>query len=106
MNRRGFFQTLGTIAAGFTILPGALTYTRKWKPIDCGIYVPNPEYINAQFELAIYRQTPGMKAVLFTRTSWDQVGLVGEPINQWFPHRFNSREDFLIGQNIKPWILM
>lgn len=31
MNRRNFLSTLAQAAAAFTILPGAVTYERKWK---------------------------------------------------------------------------
>jgi hypothetical protein len=40
MNRRGFLKSLGTLAAGFAILPAATTYGRRWKIAANGFSVP------------------------------------------------------------------
>ena len=41
--RRAFFRTLGAAVAGFSILPSATTYVRKWIPTASGVVVPyNP----------------------------------------------------------------
>lgn len=52
MNRRNFFKTLATVAAGFSILPAATTYARApWrKAMGSGIYILNPEWKNAPYE--------------------------------------------------------
>jgi hypothetical protein len=67
-NRRAFFKTLGLVAAGFSILPAATTYVRKWSPstgwqiarfkshlVDQQpIYdqaIINPEWINSDLEI-------------------------------------------------------
>ncbi len=52
MNRRGFLRAVGLAAASFTILPGATTYVRRWKPSRAGLYLPNPEWVNAEYEMA------------------------------------------------------
>lgn len=51
MNRRGFLRSVGLAAASFAILPGASTYVRSWKPTKAGLYLPNPDWINAEYEL-------------------------------------------------------
>lgn len=50
MNRRGFFSTLAKAVAGFTILPAATTYARNWTPTE-NLWVPNPEWENADYEI-------------------------------------------------------
>lgn len=54
MNRRSFFKTLAVAAAGFSVLPSATTYARaKWvKQASSGIYVVNPAWVNAPYEVA------------------------------------------------------
>lgn len=62
MNRRSFFKTLATAAAGFAILPSATSYTRApWKRVIRveGLWIPNPEYANAPYEVAFYLQENG-----------------------------------------------
>ena len=57
MNRRSFFKTLATAAAAFTILPSAVTYGRTWaKKTSSGIYVVNPAWVNAPYEVGFYFQ--------------------------------------------------
>jgi len=34
MDRRAFLETLTKAAAGFTILPAATTYARRWRPVE------------------------------------------------------------------------
>lgn len=51
MNRRNFLGKLLVGAAAFAILPSATTYARSWKPLGSGILVPNPEWVNAPFEI-------------------------------------------------------
>lgn len=59
MNRRGFFGTIGKVAAGFMILPGA---GRVWKavaevvPVRYRI-VPNPAWFDAPYEVWMVRST-------------------------------------------------
>jgi len=53
MNRRSFFKTLATAAAGFTILPPATTYERVWKAQAKWLIV-NPEWVDAPFETQIF----------------------------------------------------
>ncbi|MDE2096200.1 MAG: hypothetical protein KGL39_03070 [Patescibacteria group bacterium] len=45
MNRRNFLSVLAKAAAGFTILPSAVTYQRQWKPNSTGIMVPFYEVV-------------------------------------------------------------
>lgn len=56
MNRRGFFKTLATAVAGFSILPAATTYTRApWKKsAGSGIWIVNPEWLNAPYEVTFF----------------------------------------------------
>ena len=51
---------MATAAAGFAILPSATTYTRaSWKKVG-DLYVPNPEWLNAPYEVAFFiQQDPG-----------------------------------------------
>lgn len=53
-NRRNFFGTIGTLVAGFTILPAATTYNRVWnfKRSSSGLWTINPEYDTAPYEVA------------------------------------------------------
>ena len=49
MNRRSFFSTIAKAAAGFAILPSAVTYARHWKTINSGIVVPEYNGIEIRF---------------------------------------------------------
>jgi hypothetical protein len=49
MNRRNFFKSLAKAAAGFAILPSAVTYARTWKRTS-DLWIPNPEWKNAPYE--------------------------------------------------------
>jgi len=87
LNRRSFFKTLATAAAGFTILPAATKYTRTpWKKLSAsGIYVVNPEWRDAPYQMyflvqdgipdVVYgnrryaNQSTGFK-ILFRRFPW------------------------------------
>lgn len=62
MNRRGFFKTLATAAAGFAILPAATTYARTpWKRLaGSDIYVINPEWVNAPYEMYFLVEDSGL----------------------------------------------
>jgi len=52
MNRRNFFSTLATAAAGFTILPPATTYHRIWRPSrKISMMVLNPDWESAPYEM-------------------------------------------------------
>lgn len=46
MNRRGFFGTIGKVAAGFMILPGA---SRVWKAVVDPRTIPNPNWNPVDF---------------------------------------------------------
>ena len=64
MNRRGFLQRLGVVAAGFAILPSAQLYTRTWKverficevvdlpPMFDEVLITSPEWLTAPYEVA------------------------------------------------------
>jgi hypothetical protein len=41
MRRRSFLSKLATVAAGFSILPSALTYDRQWKFAESGLVLPD-----------------------------------------------------------------
>jgi hypothetical protein len=60
MNRRGFLTSLigGVLAAGVApnILAGA---GRKWVKAKSGLYIINPDWVNAPFELG-FIASPGM----------------------------------------------
>ena len=53
MNRRGFLRSLATVAAGFTVLPAATTYARRWVAGTPRIRraIINPEWLRAEWEL-------------------------------------------------------
>ena len=50
MDRRQFIGNILKAAAGFSVLPSALTYTRKWHKTQESLWVPNPEWIHAEYE--------------------------------------------------------
>lgn len=52
MNRRRFFTNLIGAAAAFSILPAATTYARKWKFTAEKVWVPNPEWVTAEYEVS------------------------------------------------------
>jgi hypothetical protein len=62
MNRRGFLKSALLAGVGFSILPGAKLYTRKWKP--------NPEF---NFDCAYYHE--GFVICMFNHTFID-----GKPV--------------------------
>lgn len=51
MRRRDFFRTLATAAAGFAILPSAGTYKRTWKSSPSKLWLPNPNWVDAEYEV-------------------------------------------------------
>jgi len=50
MNRRSFFKSLAKAAAGFSILPSAMTYKRTWKR-GSDLWIPNLEWVRAPYEM-------------------------------------------------------
>ena len=48
--RRNFLSNLAKAVAAFGILPAATTYVRQWKQTN-NLWIPNPEWNNAQFEV-------------------------------------------------------
>lgn len=51
MRRRDFFKTLSLAAAGFSILPSAMTYQRRWALTREKVWIPNPDYEEAPYEV-------------------------------------------------------
>lgn len=54
MNKRDFLATLAKAAAGFAILPAANTYKRVWHKTAENIWMPNPDWVNAPYEITMY----------------------------------------------------
>lgn len=62
MNRRSFLTNIAVAAAAFTILPSASTYQRNWvKTRPNGLWVINPEWVNAEYEVAFVALESGLK---------------------------------------------
>jgi hypothetical protein len=53
VNRRGFLSVLGKATAGFSILPAATTYSRRWVRTEC-LWRPNPAWEAAPYEIAFW----------------------------------------------------
>lgn len=103
MNRRNFLKSLATAAAAFAILPSATSYTRApWKKVaGSGIYVVNPEWLNAPYEIA-FMFAPGpveecrhsIVPVYFSREGQEFPELPGHfRLKDPFPIRQNSPGD-------------
>lgn len=57
MKRRSFFNALGKIAAGLIVCPSVITPKAseafKWKKASTGLWVVNPDYIAAEYEVGL-----------------------------------------------------
>jgi len=64
MNRRSFFTKLGLAAATVAILPSATSYARNWvapsQALGRVLWMPNPEYVNAPYEIAMVQGSGGL----------------------------------------------
>lgn len=85
MKRRDFFRRLGILTTAFTVLPAATTYARTWKPIQ-SLWVPNPEYVNAPYEVYFYvnncaylAYTEAGRPMLFKRSASKSDSIIGLP---------------------------
>jgi hypothetical protein len=117
MNRRSFFKSLATAAAGFAILPSAATYTRApWKKVASGIWVVNPDYINAEYEISCFVNEAsktfykdGMADVYIALRNRNleiehEVPKDLRFINDPWPVRYHNKEDALLpDKNIPPF---
>lgn len=60
MNRRNFLKNLAAAAASFAILPAATTYHRaKWVKNRSEVWIVNPEWVEARYEVAYYMHLSG-----------------------------------------------
>jgi hypothetical protein len=57
MNRRGFISSVLKLSVAAAVLPSALTYSRKWKFSRGDVWIPNPKYINAEYEIVLFHGT-------------------------------------------------
>jgi hypothetical protein len=82
MNRRSFFATLA-LAAPLLFLPKL--EPPKWKR-DRVLWVPNPEYVKAPFEIRFIDQPGLYDQVIFKKDSADVYGYLHERhrIKLWF----------------------
>ncbi len=104
MNRRGFIQTLSAAVATFAILPSATTYGRKW--VKQGeIYVINPEYLTARWEIKFKHDPDDNKYLPFVADRILPASYFGTVIGHEFPMRFANREDAWSGPSIPAMIL-
>jgi len=63
-NRRDFFKQLALGVASFTVLPSAATYSRKWvRTPTKEMWVPNPEYVDAPYELAFIHSSDALEVL-------------------------------------------
>jgi len=114
MNRRSFFKTLAAAVAGTVVLPPAITFDRCWKTAASykkvgGIWVINPEWLNAPYELSFLRNQgfDRVSPVLFKRPEFPQIHAIeNDPrrVSEGFPLRCKSKEDSSNGVFLTPWI--
>lgn len=97
MNRRSFFETVGTVAGSFLILPSATTYQRIWREVaKTPNWVVNPDYTIrtiATMEVGYYEGDRGIYPILFdNKTNKIKSGkLVKCP----YPFRFNEKGEYI-----------
>lgn len=104
MNRRTFLKPALTALAGFTVLPAATTYARKWKATASGLLVAdraviNPAWVSAPYE-AVFVGNPTAYDVLFIPKdfygAWrfvdeshplrfERMGDTFRPVEKWIP---------------------
>lgn len=94
MNRRGFIGGISAALAGFSILPAATTYTRLWKavkptPPELWKAVPNPEYVDAPYQVYFFQAPCILKPAIGYRNDRDPLNTVKDP----YPVRFVLNED-------------
>ena len=105
MNRRGFFKTLSAAVATFAILPSATTYGRKW--VKQGeIYVPNPAYFNARYEIKWFVRGDSVigdpiQPIIHNRM-FEPFLPTGDTkfVEEECPLRFEFQEDAMLGKNV------
>lgn len=89
MHRRGFLSNIVKAAVVFSILPSASTYARNWvKPIGKDIYVLNPAWIDAPYEIGF----------LFQNKTWPKnMGNVTRAIicEPSIGHRYNDNREYV-----------
>ena len=93
MKRRDFFGKLGVLAAGFSVLPSAMTYARaNWKVTKSGLWRVNPDWVNAPYEWYFYEYryaaipNPAIIPILFKRTveeSGSEFALLPGLVPKW-----------------------
>lgn len=55
MNRRSFISSMLRAGVAAMVLPSATTYARHWvQPVSRELWVPNPDWINAKYEVLFY----------------------------------------------------
>ncbi len=96
MNTRSFLKSLLVAAVAPSILLPKLNDSFKWKSLSTsGLMVPNPEWINAPFEIAFLIQD-SPKGILFERSKEVlnfpvEMGYMEDP----FPIRLNAKHDIV-----------
>lgn len=104
--RRSFFSTLALGLTGAIIAPSLLLSKSddrfKWKRAASGVWVINPDYINAPYEIAfIYEaQTPTMMDVMIFRRDVElPPEFKPKRVPQIFPYRYDKE-----GRMVMPYI--
>ena len=101
VSRRNFLHSLGAAVATFAILPSASTYTRNWKRTDSGLYILNPEYLNAPYEVSFIVGANVVPIVWQRCLGEHQLpNIAGTVIREKYPKRFKSMDDFHAGKSI------
>ncbi len=103
INRRSFFKTLA-LAAGAFVAPPAITFDRCWKNLPSGIWVINPEWLNAEYELSVFvgkTFSDGYCKEVFTYMKHRQLEIETvlptglRKVNDAYPLRYRTKADIL-----------
>ena len=100
INRRNFLS--GIIRAGIAaaVLPAATTYARRWVANYSGILIPNPEWINAEYEMHFWVHPLAYETLcvpIIERRTTDRNPTPPTDLAGWrrveenWPRRFKSR---------------
>jgi hypothetical protein len=79
MNRRNFIRNIVGVVAAFSVLPAATTYNRTWTRTRQELWVPNPEYVEAPYEVAI----------IYGPNAFETIN-VGPPPKEFLKNKFNT----------------
>lgn len=77
MNRRGFLKSLG-LALGVAVAPQVLLSRApdafKWKRASSGVWVLNPEWVNAPYEIGYWIVEPGkLMPIIYNKALFENM---------------------------------